>query len=569
MFIFKNNFKAEKFFANAEHPLAKIYLEELDENYREFKGTPIESLKFSLFKLFEETGNREEYQGVYYKQRRRLLTFILKVWLKSKQEDIYELEDILWAICDEYSWAIPAHLNVSDRKKRPYVVDLFAAETAQAISEVLSLCGHVLQEQVKERCIEEVFRRVIVPFENNHFWWEEGYSNWSAVCGGAVGMAALYLIEDEKRLRKITDRAISSCNYFLASCTDDGVCLEGIAYWEYAMSLYVSFAELYKQRMNKDIMADNEKLKKLSEFPNVSCLGNNIVIRFSDCGNHMNMPFGIVCRLAEIFDVRIPEMSYFTKLLTSTARCCSAVRSFEWFNPELLSYSAKEENVFFPEAEWAIKRRGNHTLVIKGGHNDEPHNHNDIGSYMFIKGDNILIDELGCPLYTKLYFSEHRYEYINSRSFGHSVPVINSCEQCPGQVHTSEGFFDEDDSIRISFAEAYDRKSAGIKKAIRTAKLSEKGLLIKDEFEFIGNPNTISERIITHFDVKKNDENSVSIINDGIVIGNVEFFNDGKITLLQDEYNSPGRNSKVQKFNIIDFEICCNLNKCEIRYFVK
>ena len=122
MFVFKNNFKAEKFFANASHPLAKIYLEELDENYREFKGTPIESFKFSLFKLFEETGNREEYQGVYYKQRRRLLTFILKVWLEGRQEDIYELEDILWAICDEYSWAIPAHLNNSNRKKRPYVV---------------------------------------------------------------------------------------------------------------------------------------------------------------------------------------------------------------------------------------------------------------------------------------------------------------------------------------------------------------------------------------------------------------------------------------------------------------
>ncbi len=574
MYIFDNKFKADSFFANKEHFLAKKYLEELDNNYQEFKGTSIETLKFSLFKLFVETGDREKYQVVYYKQRRRLLTFILKVWLEMKQEDIYELEDILWAICDEYAWAIPAHLTSQhlsdcDNKKRPYAVDLFAAETAQAIAEALSLCGHLLQEQVKERCIDEVFRRVIVPFENNRYWWEESNNNWAAVCGGAVGMAALYLIEDEKRLRKITDRAINSCNNFLSSCTDDGVCLEGIAYWEYAMSLYVSFAELFKQRMGEDIMADKEKMKKLSEFPVVSCLGNNIVIRFADCGNHMNMPFGIVCRLAELFDVKIPEMSNFESLMTSTARCCSAVRSFEWFNPELLSNNVKEKNIFFTEAEWAIKRRSNNTLVIKGGHNDEPHNHNDIGSYMYIKDDNILIDELGCPLYTKQYFSERRYEYINARSFGHSVPVINGEEQCPGREHFSEKFADNGDGIEISFADAYNKEKTGLKKVVRTAQLSEAGLMIQDEFEFIGDSNTVNERIITHFDVKKNDEKSVSIIKDGNVIGTVEFYNEGKITILQDKYETPGRNSKVQSCNIIDFEFCTDTDKCEVCYFAK
>ncbi len=568
MFIFKNDFKAENFFANSDHPLAKAYLEELDKNYREFKGTPIESPRFSLFKQYGETGYREGYQSIYYKQRRRLLTFILKVWLEKNQEDVYELEDILWAICDEYTWAIPAHLDAYDRKNHPYVIDLFAAETAQAIAEALSLCGHMLQEQVKERCTDEIFKRVILPFENNYFAWEKFKSNWSAVCGGAVGMAALYLVEDEERLRKITDRAISSCNCFLSSCTDDGVCLEGIAYWEYAMSLYVSFAELFKKRLSEDIMTDNEKLKKLSEFPAVSCLGNDAVIRFSDCGNHMNLPFGIVCKLAEIFGAKIPEMSYFRKLYASTARCCSAVRSFEWFNPELFSDCPKEE-IFLPKAQWAIKRKGNNILVIKGGNNEEPHNHNDIGSYMYIKNGNILIDELGCPLYTKQYFTEKRYEHINARSAGHSVPVINLSEQYPGLNHYADSFTDEGDNIRVSFSKAYDKESSGLKEVIRMAKLCENGLLIKDEFEFTGKSNSVNERIITHFDVKMNDEKSVSIIKSGRTIGTIEFLRDGKITLLQDEYNLPGRDSKVQKCNIIDFEFCCKTNKCEISYFIK
>ena len=66
-----------------------------------------------------------------------------------------------------------------------------------------------------------------------------------------------------------------------------------------------------------------------------------------------------------------------------------------------------------------------------------------------------------------------------------------------------------------------------------------------------------------------NDEKSVSIIKSGRTIGTIEFLRDGKITLLQDEYNLPGRDSKVQKCNIIDFEFCCKTDKCEISYFIK
>ena len=66
-----------------------------------------------------------------------------------------------------------------------------------------------------------------------------------------------------------------------------------------------------------------------------------------------------------------------------------------------------------------------------------------------------------------------------------------------------------------------------------------------------------------------NDEKSVSIIKSGSTIGTIEFLRDGKITLLQDEYNLPGRDSKVQKCNIIDFEFYCKTDKCEISYFVK
>lgn len=119
------------------------YIDEINSSCNKFRGESISSLKFSKFRLFDETGNRALYQEDYFKRRRRMSMFLLRVWLFKEAEDIKELEDILWAVCDEYSWVVPAHLRgiLTDENMVPNKVDLFAAETAQTISEALSLCG--------------------------------------------------------------------------------------------------------------------------------------------------------------------------------------------------------------------------------------------------------------------------------------------------------------------------------------------------------------------------------------------------------------------------------------------
>jgi hypothetical protein len=55
--------------------------------------------------------------------------FTIRTWLWKEKTDISELEDILFAICDEYTWDIPAHL-VGILKGEPIPtnkIDLFAA----------------------------------------------------------------------------------------------------------------------------------------------------------------------------------------------------------------------------------------------------------------------------------------------------------------------------------------------------------------------------------------------------------------------------------------------------------
>ncbi len=583
MYVYKSKLTNENFLKNAQNHTVAAYLNEINTSCDSFRGRPIPSLTFSKFRLFDETGDRAIYQQDYFERRRRLCMFLLRVWLFKEAEDIKELEDILWAVCDEYTWALPAHLPgiLSDETMIPTRIDLFASETAHSVAEALSLCGEHLHPMVVRRCISEVFKRIIDPFETEErdkygFRWEKGNNNWSAVCGGSVGMTALYLIEDKSRLKKITDRTKAACNCFFDSCKDDGVCLEGVSYWMYAMQYYVGFDELLKEVTGETIVENEEKMKNLAQFPSVACMANNIPVKFSDFGDSL-LYFGILCKLHQRYGVSVPEKSYYDRLTDRCARTCGAVRTVAWFEPELLHNNPKTQDVFLPHAQWAILHRGPMTAVVKGGHNKEPHNHNDVGSYLYVKGDKIIADDLGSPKYTKAYFTNERYTFLNAGSHGHSLPIVNGARQQSGAEHGADKFEKTDRGIRISFADAYD-KDSGLVELVRDLSLDQKGLCISDCFTFNKMGNSVTERIVTEFDAAMEGENKVSIVSDGKTVGTVEFFTRGKLNIVKDGYlalNASGRSDvygsedAVREVTIIELECVTDSDRMEIWYTVE
>ena len=61
-------------------------------------------------------------------------------------------------------------------------------------------------------------------------------------------------------------------------------------------------------------------------------------------------------------------------------------------------------------------------VAAKGGHNDESHNHNDIGNYVvYYDGQPLLID-VGRGTYTRKTFSDRRYEIWYNCSDYHNTP---------------------------------------------------------------------------------------------------------------------------------------------------
>src|SRR5699024_1226834 len=76
---------------------------------------------------------------------------------------------------------------------------------------------------------------------------------------------------------------------------------------------------------------------------------------------------------------------------------------------------------------------GGPALAVKGGHNDEAHNHLDVGSYLVaLDGAPVLID-LGQPTYTARTFTERRYEIWTMTSSWHNLPEIRGHQQGVGE----------------------------------------------------------------------------------------------------------------------------------------
>jgi hypothetical protein len=94
--------------------------------------------------------------------------------------------------------------------------------------------------------------------------------------------------------------------------------------------------------------------------------------------------------------------------------------------------------------------------VLKGGHNDEPHNHNDIGSFTFVVGKEALLADPGGPsAYSAKTFSSERYTAFKLfGSLGHPVPVVAGRAQIPGKAARARvlatKFSDTADRITIS-----------------------------------------------------------------------------------------------------------------------
>ena len=491
-----------------------------------YAARPIASLRFETYRQFDTTGARNDYQDEYFEHRRRLHTVCMCAYLFG---DAYlqEAENIIWAICDEYTWCLPAHLHgqslallPNDRRAEaadgtihpfayphPHDLDLFACETARELAELMRLLGDRLHPLVRHRAVTAIIDRVFsqyLTFNSIHHF-EVDLSNWSAVCGGSLGVAAIYLMEADAQLAPVVQRVLSDLDVFLASYGQDGIGREGIGYWNYGFVNFCQFADLLKERTGGLLnLFEDEKVKSLAFFPARAFVYKDYCVNFSDCHSQASC----APELLSLLRAQYPDMPLPTALSVPSRPHPRAghitLRGIFWGGvaPQP-PFRARSD--FFPDAGWLVSCTEHaqrcFSFIAKGGTNHEPHNHNDLGHFMVFVDEESLLCDLGGGEYTKEYFGKGRYGYLVNASFGHSVPIVAGEGQRAGAdaraeiTHVQTG--QDTDAMTLELASAYPVPSLRSLSRRVQVRRADCAVTIADTYAFTGASLRVTERFVT------------------------------------------------------------------------
>jgi len=545
--MFKTLAKDKLFWRKVREDISyKPLIERLMTLYDSYcKKDVIPSLKYTDYKLYFETGDRNTYEKSYFSKRIRLNTLaILALIYPEKCEYIEKLHDTIWAICDEYTWVVPAHLQKYPETEFD-TVDLFSSETAFALAEIKYLLSERLDEHIKKRIDNEIKTKVLDAYLKKEQRWEKWENNWAAVCAASVGAAFMYVSPD--KFESVKERLSLTMDCFLKGYKDDGACPVGLSYWEYGFGFYIWYADLLDDfTFGREKLLDNEKIQSIAAFAEKTYLTENVTLTFSDANPGASLMVGMCHFLKTIYGdhMVLPP----TELRTDDhcGRWCHHIRSFVFFNPAFLNTEFKNAAEYhLPDTEWYIKRTKGYSFAIKGGHNDEPHNHNDIGTFIVAKGDEEIIADLGCGEYTKDYFHpDTRYGILCNSSLGHSVPVINGKGQKEGRQYKGSLTVCENE-VTVNMKNAYDDDS--LKKLERKIRFSEDGITLSDSFDFVPGGSYVS-RFVTC--IKPTEQSGKLFLKGAELIFDKEKWD---VSITRDAHTSHIAHEKIKVY-LIDFK---------------
>ncbi|MDH6363966.1 hypothetical protein M2139_000951 [Enterococcus sp. PF1-24] len=455
-----------------------------------------------------KNGERLVFEKQYFARRRQLAVLGLAVHLETNDERLRLLETTIWEICNEYSWALPAHLPITGENfgsASPCWIDLFAAETAQALAEIKNLLKEKLSPLIQERIEREIEQRIFVPFESFSWEWERKENNWSSVIAGSIGMAALLLLPVKSaRQLKIIQRLDLAMQSYLKGFADDGVCVEGVGYWAYGFGYYVYYAEMLARILGENKYLVLEKAKAIAKFPAAMQISGNNFVPFSDY-NESQLPSGLVSFCQKNWQVTTPVLRGISKIdFDHCYRFAHIYRNLIWTEETIFEETSEKSTTYFSDSQWLTVKypQQKFFFATKGGSNAESHNHNDLGHFILSDDSELFLTDLGAGKYTKQYFDEaYRYEFLVNRSNGHSVPIINQQEQMVGAVSAKQvEFVEVEDKINFGLnLESVYPATAEISSCSRFFEVlpKEKKVILRDAFEFVQPENKVVENFVS------------------------------------------------------------------------
>ncbi|CAN7288255.1 heparinase II/III family protein [Paenibacillus sp. LjRoot153] len=447
-------------------------------------------LRATAFMAYFEEGSRKPYDSVETERRNALCTLLIAECIEAKGRFLREILNVVWLFCEQTTWCAPAHHYLSLRPEdvlsdlEEHLFDLSAGETAALLSWTSHLLKSPLDETsplIRARIQVELERRIIAPYmKRNDFWWmgfgEREVNNWNPWCN--ANMLTVLMLQELEPERKamIFDKVLRSLDRYLEVQFEDGGCDEGSSYWARAAGmLLVNLELLYRASDGVLQVYDQPLIKKLGQFVYNMNIDGSYYVNFADGSAIASQDYSMIhlygsriqddqLRALGQIGFRTYQVSVRSGKGISFFQEMISLHSFASIHAEAALAPPLVQDMWLPNLQVMAARESegsSHGLfvAIKGGHNDESHNHNDIGHFVvYVHGKPFLID-IGVETYTQKTFSPQRYEIWTMQSSYHSVPVINGFEQKEGRSFHAEDvtYVHSEDAVRfgIELARAY------------------------------------------------------------------------------------------------------------------
>ena len=270
---------------------------------------------------------------------------------------------------------------------------------------------------------------------------EEGVGN--AVKKSGIPRDRLFLVTKIWITNAGQEKAAASIDDWYMQYSDDGCCDEGAQYWHAAPLCFFGCIKILSEATGGALssLSSDMKLRAMASYiTNVHVAGDRY-LNFADCSpcagwlGAREYLFGSFAGCSELVDLAVSD---FREQYSKAVAEGRAVRLYDndynlWYN--YLEYSLADEMLEcrlpspkplpsftrYDSVGLYIYRRDGVVLAVKGGGNDDSHNHNDTGSLILYDGSHPILADIGVETYTKTTFSKDRYTLFPMQSLYHNV----------------------------------------------------------------------------------------------------------------------------------------------------
>ena len=492
-------------------------------------GEPWEILRATVQLGFVRTGNRADFEAPHAERRHRLSALVLAECAENRGRFLDAIADGVWLICEETFWGGAAHLFMQRRGfGLPDVTeptfDLGAGETAALLAWTHYLIGERLDAvhpMVRERLRVEVGRRVLTPcLERDDFWWmgwhrdNRPVNNWNPWCCSTWLACVLLLESDADRRTRAVHKIMRILDIFIDHQPADGGCDEGPNYWARAAgSLFECLDLLHTATAGRVDIFGETLIREMGRFVQRTHATGLWFVNFADAPVRPGTESVTLYQYGRA--IRDPEMTAFAAWLFQERRNLQLGGSMSRALPRLFLDAELNDPAARPPlyrdtwlAELQIMvardRAGSSEgffLAAKGGHNEESHNHNDIGSFLaYLDGWPLLVD-VGVETYTAKTFGPKRYEIWTMQSQWHNLPTVNGQMQANGIEFAARdaryAATDASATLQLDLARAWPA-AAGIKAWTRTLHLQRgQAIEVTDDFQLTAAREPMTFNFIT------------------------------------------------------------------------